>query len=61
MIYRHEDILVFNVLDDGSDRGTYHGKWPGVVRPILDWQTELLLKLGRTDGNPVEQAGDRPA
>lgn len=58
--YRHEDILVFNVVDDGSDRGPYHGEVRGVVRPILDWQTELL-ELGRTDGHAVKQTGDIPA
>jgi len=44
IIYRHEDILVFNVADDGSARGAYHGDMAGAVRPILDWQTELLEK-----------------
>jgi lipopolysaccharide transport system ATP-binding protein len=37
-----EKILSFDMLDLGEGRGGYFGEWPGVVRPALDWQTELL-------------------
>lgn len=60
VIYRHEDMLVFNVEDDGSDRGPYHGEVSGAVRPILHWQTELL-EHDRSQGHPLEQAVDSSA
>ena len=45
IIYQHEEILVFNVNEEGADRGAWHGNWIGAVRPILDWQTKLLEEL----------------
>lgn len=39
------DVITFRVVDnlDGqSARGDYAGSLPGVVRPILDWETEVL-------------------
>lgn len=44
VIYQHKDILAFNVNDDGSDRTGWHGAWPGALRPIFDWRTEMLQK-----------------
>lgn len=42
VIYRHNNITVFDVVDDGSTRGAWHGDWVGAVRPMLNWETELL-------------------
>ena len=42
MIYQEEDVLVFEVSDTSEGRGTWYGKWPGAVRPKLEWETELL-------------------
>jgi lipopolysaccharide transport system ATP-binding protein len=42
IVYRHPDVLSFQVHDDVDMRQDYHGKWPGVVRPILHWTTEYL-------------------
>jgi lipopolysaccharide transport system ATP-binding protein len=36
------DAISFNVTDTGSMRQEYHGRWIGVVRPKLAWQTEQL-------------------
>lgn len=41
VIYRHEDILVFDVIDV-ERQVKWYGKWDGVVRPTLEWKTELL-------------------
>jgi lipopolysaccharide transport system ATP-binding protein len=42
-IYSHDNVLVFDVQDSfGSDRGAWHGKLAGVVRPRLRWSTELI-------------------
>lgn len=38
-IYKHEDILVFDVQDKERECAWF-GKWPGLVRPILQWKSE---------------------
>jgi lipopolysaccharide transport system ATP-binding protein len=40
-VYNFENILIFEVTEDRQLNG-WHGKWPGLVRPNLDFQ----LKLG---------------
>jgi len=42
VVYRFEDVLVFDVLDDAELRGDWHGTWPGAVRPDLKWSTEYI-------------------
>jgi lipopolysaccharide transport system ATP-binding protein len=42
VIFSLEDALVFHVRDATERRGNWHGKWPGVVRPDLNWTTEYL-------------------
>lgn len=38
-----EDIAAFEVHDSASElRGYYHDFWPGVLRPNLEWKTELI-------------------
>ena len=45
VIYNTEDILVFDVREDISERrGAWFGKWIGAVRPNLKWETEFLGK-----------------
>jgi lipopolysaccharide transport system ATP-binding protein len=37
------DVVSFQVVDhsDGDGvRGVYAGPWPGLVRPMLDWQID---------------------
>ena len=39
-----KDAVRFNVIDDVSGdtaRGDYAGVLPGIVRPVLDWETEI--------------------
>lgn len=43
VIYSHDDILTFEVQDTEKRTG-WSGKWPGVVRPNLEWKTELLKR-----------------
>lgn len=40
-IYDHEDILVFDV-HEGERDSNWYGKWPGAVRPKLNWTTEFI-------------------
>jgi lipopolysaccharide transport system ATP-binding protein len=47
VIYRREDVLSFDVLDLGIRRGTWYGKEPGAIHPLLEWQTEYLGDLER--------------
>jgi len=39
------DIVSFDVLDTGPMRQEYFGPWLGVVRPRLEWRTELAGPL----------------
>ena len=39
---RHEDLLVFEVIERPGERQNWYGKWEGAVRPRLEWTTELL-------------------
>ncbi len=41
IIHREEEALVFEVRDVAEMRGNWLGKWPGVLRPDLNWTTEL--------------------
>jgi lipopolysaccharide transport system ATP-binding protein len=42
-VYHREDFVVeFEVHESGVIRNDYFGDWLGVVRPLLDWQTERL-------------------
>jgi len=38
-IYLHPEILAFEVLE-GARHGNWLGKWPGVVRPKLEWNSQ---------------------
>lgn len=42
VIYRHEDVLSFEVLDLDKRPGAWYGKEPGVVCPMLEWTTGYL-------------------
>lgn len=54
IIYRQDDILVFNVLDTIEMRGAWYGKWQGAVRPILEYSTELI-EADESLGTQVQQ------
>jgi lipopolysaccharide transport system ATP-binding protein len=42
ILHQQEDVLVFNIIDSEELRGRWYGKWQGVIRPHLQWRTELL-------------------
>lgn len=52
VMFSFEDAVVFDVLDSVERRGNWHGKWPGAVRPDLDWETEYLGE--GYDGRPFD-------
>ncbi|MEK7557925.1 MAG: polysaccharide ABC transporter ATP-binding protein [Patescibacteria group bacterium] len=35
-------VLIFKITDSHVGRGDYTGNYPGVIRPVLDWDTELI-------------------
>jgi len=41
-IYSHESQASCNILDVREREGTWYGKEPGVVQPVLHWTTEYL-------------------
>jgi hypothetical protein len=41
-ILQHDDALIFDVQDSIELRHGWHGKWVGVVRPMLEWTGELV-------------------
>jgi len=45
IIFKDENALAFEVLDLGTRPGSWYGKEPGVIRPILPWET-LLVEEG---------------
>ncbi|TXE09267.1 ABC transporter ATP-binding protein [Gelidibacter salicanalis] len=40
VILEIERIIKMDFYDDGINRSSYFGKWNGLVRPILEWNTE---------------------
>ncbi|MEW6334495.1 MAG: ABC transporter ATP-binding protein, partial [Thermodesulfobacteriota bacterium] len=40
ILFSMENAAVFEVIDNTGR--AWHGKWPGVVRPNLKWETEIL-------------------
>jgi lipopolysaccharide transport system ATP-binding protein len=45
VIFRYEDILQFTVNETENSRGTWYGKRPGVVRPVLPWERRYVSAL----------------
>lgn len=43
LLYRMEDILIFDVEDNIQGRGSNFGKLPGVIHPECEWQTESII------------------
>jgi lipopolysaccharide transport system ATP-binding protein len=42
VIYKYDDVLTFDIRDEGEEHVAWHGGWAGAVRPVLDWHTELV-------------------
>jgi len=42
VIYSHESRIPINILDVRERQGTWYGREPGVVQPMLKWTTEYL-------------------
>ena len=50
-----KEVIRFDVQDTGVMSGEWRGRWVGVVRPRLAWQTQFLR-----EGRPVAPAGNEP-
>lgn len=53
VIYKQDEILVFEVRDDPYSRDGWFGSWEGAVRPQLEWETEQLA-----EGVPARESTD---
>ena len=42
-VYFHPEVLVFEVLDSVREVNWF-GKWPGVIRPRLEWISENVVE-----------------
>jgi len=42
VLSRHDDLLIFDVIEPPGEREAWYGKWVGAVRPRLEWATELV-------------------
>jgi lipopolysaccharide transport system ATP-binding protein len=42
VLSKHEDLLGFEVIEPSGERQAYFGKWEGIIRPRLQWTTELV-------------------
>ncbi len=45
-LYLHPEVLVFEALE-GVREGSWHGKWPGVIRPKLEWLAQSAEEQDR--------------
>lgn len=45
VLHTEDDALILEVADSPEGRGNWHGKWQGVLRPILKWETGLISPL----------------
>jgi lipopolysaccharide transport system ATP-binding protein len=57
VLHREDDILVFDVRDSVEMRGGWHGRWVGVIRPNLEWSTELISEGLSSDAKGEQLSG----
>jgi hypothetical protein len=43
-IIEQSDALIFAIRDSNEQRYGWYDKWPGVLRPLLNWKSNLLLE-----------------
>lgn len=48
IIFRYDDVLVFDIQELAEQRKSWYGKWIGAVRPNLEWRTELVERSEST-------------
>ena len=51
VIFRLDDLLVFEIHEAAERSGAWFGKWIGAVRPSLEWNTELLAPAASPGSN----------
>lgn len=42
--HREDYVVEFEMHESKESRGDYFGQWSGVVRPLLDWETDCLAE-----------------
>lgn len=62
VIYSHESRVSFDILDVRERQGSWYGKEPGVVQPVLKWTAEYLGRNPEIDSlsahNDFRSKGD---
>ena len=48
VIFNYESRVVFDVVDLREREGSWYGREPGVVQPVLNWTTEYLKESDNT-------------
>lgn len=49
-VIKESEALVFQVQDGSvAERGGWYGKWPGIIRPMFDWETNCLILSASPD------------
>jgi lipopolysaccharide transport system ATP-binding protein len=49
VIYRYLDVVAFDIQDSAEWRDGWYGKWPGVIRPTLQWYSEIAAETSAYD------------
>lgn len=42
MVLETPNALNFEIVDNREGRFGWYGKWPGIIRPKLDWSSEII-------------------
>jgi lipopolysaccharide transport system ATP-binding protein len=45
-VIEEPEALVFSIQDTVDERDGWYGEWPGAIRPMLPWETNVLLVPG---------------
>lgn len=57
--HREDCVVEFDVHDSGEMRNDYFGTWLGVVRPILEWNTEQIENSERSTPSSAGEINGR--
>lgn len=47
-MFRREDALTFDVSDTSAGRDGWYGEWKGAIRPMFDWETEVVSETDKS-------------
>lgn len=56
-LFSKEDALAFDVRDSSTKRDGWYGEWKGAIRPIFQWETEVVPPGIQPEGGIVVSQG----